>query len=172
MLEKIESVLRQEKFEIKKDFTFGTVYADMFAFRIGRNFIFPQRDYFFVHNIDSRRIDAALVSKLHKEARDYVSSLFKMPKALRFTVPNIASIFYSEESIHGEIMKIAEQNTRSIVGGEIHQVFAIDYKSGRFYSQGTNTVRASVEGASVKMKLNKIDPQNRAYNIVKKLMNG
>lgn len=170
MLEKIELALREEKFETKKDFTFGTVYADLFAFRKGKNFVFPQRDYFFIHNIDSRKIDAVLVSKLHEEARDYVNSLYKMPKALRFTVPNIVSVFYSEEAIHGETIKVAEQNTRSIIGGEIQQVFAVDFKLKKIYSQGTNTVRVRVDGASVRMKFNKIDPQNRAYYIINKLL--
>lgn len=171
MIEKIESLLKSEKFEIKKDFNFGTVYSDLFAQRNGKNFVFPQRDYFFFHDIDKRKLDINMIMRLHKSARDYVNGLYKIPKALRFTVPNIASIFYSKEFISGEIMNLAEQNTRSGVGGEIHQIFAIDFKAGRFYSQGTNTVRAMAEGASVKMKFDKIDPQNRAYYIIEKLTN-
>ena len=170
MLENIESVLKQEKFETKNDFAFGTVYADLFAFRKGKNFVFPQRDYFFFHDIDKRRLDVNLITKLHKEARDYVNGLYKIPKVLRFTVPNIASVFYSNEFITGEIINLAEQNTRSGIGGEIQQIFAIDFKAGRFYSQGINTVRAMAEGASVKMKFNKIDPQNRAYYLIERIL--
>lgn len=170
MLEKIETLLRNEHFETKKDFSFGTLFSELYAHRKGKNFVFPQRDYFFFHDIDKRKLDFNLVTKLHKEARDYVNGIYKMPKALRFTVPNIASIFYSNELISGEIMNLAEQNTRSGVGGEIHQIFAIDFKLRKFYSQGTNTVRAMYEGASVKMKFNKIDPQNRAYYIVERII--
>lgn len=170
MSEKIESILKQEGFEVKRDYSFRTVYADIFAHRKGKNFVFPQRDYFFFHDIDKRKIDLASVSKLHQEARDYVNSLYRMPKALRFTVPNISSVFYSSEFIPGDIIELAYKNTRSAIGGEIQQIFAIDFKSGRFYSQGTNTVRANAEGVSVKMKFNKIDPQNRAYYIVEKII--
>jgi len=170
MIDNIEKLLRGEQFETKKDYGFGTVYADLYAYRKGRNFVFPQRDYFFIHDIDKRKIDIVLVNKLHQEARDFVNGLYRMPKALRFTVPNIASVFYSAEFITGDIIELAQKNTRSAIGGEIQQIFAIDFKSGRFYSQGTNTVRAMTEGVSVKMKFNKIDPQNRAFYIVEKIM--
>lgn len=170
MSEKIELILKQEDFETKKDFSFRTVYADFYAHRKGKNFIFPQRDYFFFHDIDRRRVDLNLVIRLHQEAREFVNSLYKLPKALRFTVPNIASVFYSYEFIPGEIIEHAQKNTRSAIGGEIQQVFAVDFKSGRFYSQGTNTVRVMAEGASVRMKFNKIDPQNRAFYIVEKII--
>lgn len=170
MTDKIEFALRSEQFEIKRDFSFGTMYADLFGHRKGKNFVFPQRDYFFFHDIDKRKLDLNLVTKLHKEAREYVNGLYKMPKALRFTVPNIASIFFSQEFVPGEIINLASQNTRSAIGGEIQQIFAIDFKAKRIYSQGTNTVRARVEGVSVKMKFNKIDPQNRVYYIIEKLI--
>jgi hypothetical protein len=170
MIDRIEAFLRNEKFETKKDFSFGTVYTDLYAFRKGRNFVFPQRDYFFFHDLDKRKLDLKMVMKLHEEARGYVNGMYKMPKILRFTVPNIASVFYSVDFIPGDIIELAYKDTRSGIGGEIQQIFAIDFKSGRFYSQGTNMVRARYEGASVKMKFNKIDPQNRAYNIVKRLI--
>lgn len=170
MIKRVEFVLIQEGFEVKRDYGFRTVHADLFAHRKGKNFVFPQRDYFFLHDIDRRKIDLSMVMKLHQEARDYVNSLYKMPKAMRFTVPNIASVFYSSDFIPGDIIELAFKNTRSAIGGEIQQIFAIDFKSGRFYSQGTNTVRAMAEGVSVKMKFNKIDPQNRAYYIVDKII--
>ncbi|MBI5401809.1 MAG: hypothetical protein HY959_00260 [Ignavibacteriae bacterium] len=170
MTNKIEFILKQEDFETKRDYSFRAVYVDLFAHRKGKNFVFPRRDYFFFHDIDKRKIDLNLVIRLHREARDFVNSLYKMPKALRFTVPNIASVFYSQEFVTGDIIEFAQRNTRSVIGGEIQQIFAIDFKSGRFYSQGTNTVRVMAEGASVKMKFNKIDPQNRAFYIVEKIV--
>jgi len=170
MTEKIDLLLRQEGFESKRDYNFGTVFADLYANRKGRTFIFPRRDYIFFHDIDKRQINLELASKLHQEARDYVNSFYKMPKAMRFTVPNISTVFYSSEFITGEIMEFAQKNTRSAIGGEIQQVFAIDFKAKRFYSQGTNTVTGRSGGVNVKIKFNAIDPQNRSYDIIKKII--
>jgi hypothetical protein len=170
MLDNVESVLRNENFGIKKDFSFGTVYCDLYADRKGRTFVFPRRDYFFFHDIDRRKINLSLASILHQEARDYVNSMFKMPKALRFTVPNISSVFYSLDFIPGEIMELAQKNTRSAIGGEIQQIFAIDFKAKRFYSQGTNTVTGRSGSVNIKMKFNAIDPQNRAYEIISRIL--
>ncbi len=170
MKEKIRTLLLKENFEIKENFPFTAFYSDIFAFRRGRNFVFPQRDYFFFHDIDGRNIDAGLARTLHEEARKYVNSGYKMPKALRFTVPNIASVFYSNGKISGEMIELASKSTRSAIGGEIQQIFFVDSDRKIFYSQGTNTVRAMVEGVSVRMKFNKIDPQNRAYYIIENLL--
>jgi len=170
MKEKIRALLSKENFEIKENFSFTAYYSDVFAFRKGRNFVFPQRDYFFFHDIDGRKIDAGLAGTLHEEARKHVNSGYKMPKAFRFTVPNIASVFYSEGNISNEMIELASKNTRSVIGGEIQQIFFIDTGRKIFYSQGTNTVRAMVEGVSVRMKFSKIDPQNRAYYIIENLL--
>ncbi len=170
MTEKFETILAAEGFEITRGFNSGALFADIYAFRKGRNFVFPQRDFFFFHDADARKIDALSAAKLHDAARNFADAMFSMPRALRFTVPNIASVFYSENGIPQGIKELAEKNTRSIIGGEIHQIFALDIKERKFYSQGTHTVRTYGGPMPMKMKFNKIDPQNRAYYIIEKLL--
>lgn len=169
MIDKLESTLRAENFELMRDFIFGAYCADLYAFRKGRNFIFPQRDFFFFHDIDRRNIDAAAAAMIHEEAREYVNGKFRLPKALRFTVPNIASVFYSAENIKPDMIELAEKKTRSVTGGEIHQIFIIDTNSGYFYSQGLHTARGRSGGVTVNMQLKAIDPQNRAYYLMKRI---
>lgn len=172
MLEKIKTLLSaiDSGFILTDNKQFGSFYADLYAFRKGRNFVFPQRDYFFFHDADKRNLNAELAERIHNAAREFVNSSYKMPKAMRFTVPNITSVFISEKGLEQSLIELASKWTRTIVGGEIHQVIAIDLKSRTYYSQGAHTVRAMVEGVSVKMKFAKIDPQNRSQNLIKSLM--
>lgn len=157
-------------FQVKQNFVFGKGSADIYAFRKGRNFVFPQRDYLFFHDIEKRNIDVRSAESLHEAARTFVNSEYKLPKAMRLTVPNITSVFYADKVTDSELIKLANEWTRSIIGGEIHQVIVIDTASKTFYSQGAHTVRAVVEGIAVKMTFDKIDPQNRAQHLIEKLI--
>lgn len=157
-------------FQIKQDFILGRESADIYAFRKGRNFVFPQRDYFFFHDVEKRNLGVRSAEKLHDAARTFVNCEYKLPKAMRFTVPNITSVFFANKVTDNELIRLASNWTRSIIGGEIHQIIVIDVSSKTFYSQGAHTVRAVVEGVAVKMTFDKIDPQNRAQYIIKNLL--
>lgn len=156
-------------FQIKQDFVFGGGSADIYAFRKGRNFVFPQRDYLFFHDIEKRNLNVRSAEKLHEAARTFVNSEYKLPKAMRLTVPNITSVFFADKVKDNELIRLASNWTRSVIGGEIHQIIVIDVSSKTFYSQGVHTVRAVVEGVAVKMTFDKIDPQNRAQNLIERL---
>ncbi len=172
MIEKIKSFIAtlDSDFQMTDNLQFGGFYADLYAFRKGRNFVFAQRDYFFFHDIEKRGINADIAERLHSAAREYVNSDYKIPKAMRLTVPNITSVFFSATGVDSGLIQLASKWTRSAIGGEIHQVIAVDFKSRTFYSQGTHTVRASVQGVEVSMEFKKIDPQNRAQYLVKSLL--
>jgi hypothetical protein len=156
-------------FQIKQDFVFGHDSADIYAFRKGRNFVFPQRDYLFFHDIEKRNLDVHSAEKLHEAARAFVNSEYKLPKAMRLTVPNITSVFFANKVTDNDLVRLASNWTRSVIGGEIHQIIVIDVSTKTFYSQGVHTVRAVVEGVAVKMTFDKIDPQNRAQNLIERL---
>ena len=156
-------------FQVKQDFVFGQSSADIYAFRKGRNFVFPQRDYLFFHDAEKRKLDVYAAEKLHADARAFVNGEYKLPKAMRLTVPNITSVFFADKVKDGNLIQLASNWTRSAIGGEIHQVIVIDVSSKTFYSQGTHTVRAVVEGVAVQMTFDKIDPQNRAQNLIERL---
>ncbi len=157
-------------FQTKQNYSFGYEFADLYAFRKGRNFVFPQRDYFFFHDIEKRKITAELAEKLHNGARAFVNSDYKLPKAMRLTVPNITSVFYSDKSVDNELVQLGSKWTRSMIGGEIHQIIFVDLRSKTIYSQGTHTVKAAVQGVIVNIKFNKIDPQNRSIYLIEKLI--
>jgi hypothetical protein len=157
-------------FQVKQDFIFNQSTADVYAFRKGRNFVFPQRDYFFFHDAEKRNIDIHLAEKLHNDARAFVNSEYKLPKAMRLTVPNITSVIYADKIKDDNLIQLASKWTRSVIGGEIHQIIVADLSSKTFYSQGTHTVRAVVQGVAVNVKFNKIDPQNRAHYLIGQLI--
>jgi len=157
-------------FVIKRDFPFCHETANVYAFRKGRNFFIPQRDYLFFHDIKNRNINTEYAEKLHDAARDFVNKEYRVPKALRLTVPNITSVFYSETGVNDSFINLASKWTRSVIGGEIHQIIVVYFGSKTFYSQGVNKVRTSLEGVSVNVKFNKIDPQNRAHYLIERIV--
>jgi hypothetical protein len=166
MIDKIKSFLNTNEFTVTENFSAGVLSADIYAFRKGLNFVFPQRDYLFFHDIEKRNLDVHSAEKLHEAARAFVNSEYKLPKAMRLTVPNITSVFFANKVTDKSLISLAS----SAIGGEIHQIIVIDVSSKTFYSQGTHTVRAVVQGVAVKMKFNTIDPQNRAHYIIKNLV--
>lgn len=169
MIDKIKSFLNTNEFTVTENFSAGVLSADIYAFRKGRNFVFPQRDYLFFHDIEKRNLDVRSAEKLHEAARAFVNSEYKLPKAMRLTVPNITSVFFADKVKDGNLIQLASNWTRSAIGGEIHQVIVLDVSSKTFYSQGAHTVRAVVQGVEVKLTFDKIDPQNRAQNLIERL---
>jgi hypothetical protein len=157
-------------FDIKRGFPFNHEIADVYAFRKGRNFIIPQRDYLFFHDIKNRNINVEIAETLHNAARGFVNKEYRVPKALRLTVPNITSVFYSETGVDDNFINLASKWTRSIIGGEIHQIIVVSFGTKTFYSQGVNKVRASVDGISVNVKFKKIDPQNRVHYLIEQIV--
>lgn len=157
--------------EIEENKNFNGIKTDLFIFRKGKNFVFPQRDYFFIYNIGSEEISKNAVSEKHEAARNFVNAIYKMPKALRFSVPNICSVFIGSNGFSEDVINLAEYNTRSVIGGEIHTIYLIDLMNKVFYGQGINRVPFVVDGVrtGLKLEFKKIDPQNRAFYFVQEL---
>jgi len=172
MIDKIKNTITiiDSGFQTTENKEFKGFYADLYAFRKGRNFVFAQRDYFFFHDVDKRKINTDMAEKLHSAAREFVNSEYKVPKAMRLTVPNITSVFVLDSFVDSRLIELASKWTRSAIGGEIHQIIAVDFRSRTYYSQGTHTVQANVEGFTVSVKFKKIDPQNRAQYLIKSIL--
>ncbi len=165
----VESAYKNIETTLNKSFN-GTT-ADLYIFRKGKNFVFPQRDYFFIYDTGNETISKKSVEEKHEAARNFINSMYKMPKALRFSVPNICSIFIGFNGFSEEVINLAEYNTRSVIGGEIHTIYLIDIKNKVFFGQGINRVPFVVDGVTTGLKLEfkKIDPQNRAFYFVQEI---
>ena len=157
--------------EIEENKNFNGTIADLYIFRKGKNFLFPQRDYFFIYDIGGEEITKNAMSEKHEAARNFVNAMYKMPKALRFSVPNICSVFIGSKGFSEDVINLAEYNTRTVIGGEIHTIYLIDLMNKVFYGQGINRVPFVVDGirTGLKLEFKKIDPQNRAFYFVQEL---
>lgn len=172
---KIKEVLQGEGFAIEenKSFEKQDLTVDIYGYREGRNaLVFAFKDFFFINDFDKGESSMDRFENLHEKARKYANSKYKMPKALRFSAPNIATIAISENGFSSEMIEKVQKNTRSFVGGEIHGMFLIDLKTKQMFSQGINLILVPGEAKLVlghRKEFKKIDPQNRAFYIVKKL---
>lgn len=173
--DQINQVLSSEGFSIEahKNFKKDNLQVDLYGYREGKNaLVFSYKDFFFIHDFDEGENSMDRLEIAHEKARSVGNSHYKMPKALRFSAPNIATIAVSENGFSNEMIEKVQKNTRSIVGGEIHGMYLIDIKNKQMFSQGVNLMLVPGEAKLVlghKKEFKKIDPQNRAYYIIKKL---
>lgn len=146
--------------------------ADLYVKREGKSMmVLKYRDYFFVHDVASVG-SVEKLTELHEKARKVVNKEYKVPKALRMTVPNIATIVVSETGFSPEMIDTVQKNTRSIVGGEYHAMYLIDLKEKQMYSQGIHLQYVPGEARLIwgsRKEFKKIDPQNRMHYLIKEI---
>lgn len=167
-----QQILRENGFVVTPNSMLPEVdlRADIFALKKGRTaLVLPFADYLFIHDFDQRTNTLDVLHDLHEKARRYVNAQYKMPKALRLSVPNIATIAISSGGFD-ELMKAkVQEKTRSIIGGEFHAMFLIDLQIKAMYSQGVSLTYVPGEARLIwgsRKQFKKIDPQNRAYYTV------
>ncbi len=146
-------------FLVEKNFSNDLLKAELFAYR---RFNMMGRDYYFVHAGDAQILNENTCSKLHLDARNYVNSLYKMPRALRFVVPNIVSVFFSSNGFEEAALQLALQQKRPWQGGEVHDIFFVDLESQTLYGPDIHSVR--VDGGNYSFK--KVDPTNRSRGLM------
>jgi hypothetical protein len=168
-----EHILAEKGLETatSKSFSKNDLAVDLYAKREGKSLLFlTYRDYFFVHDYDAIGGGPEKMLSLHEKAREVVNAEYKMPKALRMTVPNIATILVSENGFSEDMIEAVKKNTRSFVGGEYHAMYLIDLKNKQFYSQGIHLMYIPGEAKLVfghRKEFKKIDPQNRMHHLIK-----
>ncbi len=161
----IEEILKRtdKPFVVEQNKQFDMSKADLYAFRKAG---MMGRDYVFIHDFSEQQIiDISMVFSLHEAARSYVNSFYKMPKILRFKVPNIVSFFMSSKGFSTEIILYANKNSKTVAGGEVHSVYLIDMESEKIYGQGKSSV--NVDG--IKFEFKNIDPQNRSFRLASEI---
>ncbi len=162
-----EEFFASKAFQCEKDKSFPefAFTADLYAFARGRSlgFLFPYEDHFFFQILNAAGSNSPEnISKLHDGARKYVNARFRLPRAMRYKVPNIVTVAISETSFPPESIRLALKKTPDIVGGERHSIFLLDLLQKKIISQGTEA--QYVEGFPV--QFNKVSPINRAYHLI------
>lgn len=123
----------------------------------------PCTDHLFVHDFSPEGSSASF-EELHEQAREYVESTFRLPRALRYHIPNTVSIGVSVEGFSAEDIAFAQKNKlRSpLVGGEKNSTYLIDVVGRRYYSQGIETT----PGRYGSYVVTTVNPTNRTYEMI------
>lgn len=167
MLDKIDKILKEQKkpFEIEVNKQVENYICDLYAYR---KFNLIAKDYFYIINLDKSDLDIQQMNDIHESNRKHANSFFKLPKALRGAIPNILTLFLTTKEIKLELISWVKENTRTLIGGEFHQIIIANLNQHSFYSQGQSYTY--MKGAKHHFK--KADPQNRSYYLVYELING
>jgi hypothetical protein len=142
------------------------VPARLFAVKRGHSLgiFLPYTDYLFVHEFDETETrDVTRLRALHEQARDYAGSQMRVPKALRYRVPNAVTMAVSETGFSEEMLAYAKESKLKLgVGGERHSVYLLDLAGRRLVSQGLEATPGRY-GATTDTSVN---PTNRVFRML------
>lgn len=146
---------------------------DFVAVKRGSNFMLMRYvDFFFVKQC-STPLSWDKVSRFHEQAKVLANRSFKLPKALRLTVPNINSVLITSFEPSKEIQAFLPVVKNSIFGGEQDSIFIVDKTVGVLYSSGREQTKITGEARMVwgnKKEFATINGRNRAHNLIESLM--
>lgn len=152
---KIEQNWSNQEYDLK---------ADLFA-EAKKNI---SRDFYFVHSGENLSVEK--VKKVHEKSRKYANSFYKMPKFFRLGYPTINTVIVAP-SFSQEIIDLAMKSTRTMMGGEYHQIFLINPEKQAIHCQGISKtwVAGTPSSKHTKVTFKKIDPQNRGFFTIYKI---
>jgi len=123
----------------------------------------PYTDYIFVHECSADTSSAEL-ARLHEEARAIADSYFRLPRVLRYRIPNTVTVGVSEDGYSADAIAFAETSTlRSpLIGGEKDSKYLFDVANRALYSQGLEATPGRYGSSNVLMT----NPTNRTYKMM------
>jgi len=142
------------------------VPARLFATKRGHSLgiFLPYTDFVFVHDLDEAEArDLPRLRALHEQAREYASSRMRVPRALRYRVPNIITIAMSESGFGDDVIAYAKAPAEvSPLGGERHAVYLLDIAAKRLVGSGLMVTHGRY-GAQTTTSVN---PTNRVFRML------
>jgi len=131
--------------------------------------IFPYEDYFFFHT--NKEIESDLLRQ-HESDRILVNEAYRLPRAMRWTVPNIVSLFLFDHEVPTSLHSLTKLPVKDGWGGEIHQISLVDTKNKIVYTSDDQIHYINVQGISFRSRLpERVDPTIRANELLKAMMN-
>ncbi|PQJ80369.1 hypothetical protein [Polaribacter porphyrae] len=141
------------------------------AKKTGSNFIFLKyTDYYFVTLEENLSIEK--INKCHKKSKENANKDFKLPKALRFSVPNINSVFITENNISKEVISCVRKRNIDIVGGQQESIFILDKSNYQLHSAGKELSHVSGRAKLIwgnKKEFTSLNGRNRSFYLMDKL---
>lgn len=147
----------------------STVPAALHATKRTRNMgpFFPCTDYVFVHRLVGGASHTPL-EQLHAQARTFAEEHFRLPRVLRYHIPNTVSIGVSDSGFTAEDLAFAQSSKLDspLVGGQKHSTYLFDVVAREMYSQGLEATPGRY-GSSV---VSRVNPTNRTYDFMSALL--
>ncbi len=129
----------------------------------------PYTDFIFLHDLDRPLPSSARrFEEQHQRNRAEGEGHMKMPRPLRYRVPNIVTVGVTSHSVGDEMKSVAlePRNLRANTG-EKNSVYLVDLSAGRFYSQGLEVDRFSLHGGQWSPNVN---PSNRVARMLARVL--
>jgi len=147
----------------------STVRASVYATKRTRNMgpFFPCTDFVFIHRLASEGTHAPL-ERLHSQARVFAEEQFRLPRVLRYHIPNTVSIGVSDSGFTAEDLAFARSNKLEspLIGGQKHSTYLFDVAAREMHSQGLE-VTPGRYGARV---VSRVNPTNRTFDLMNEIL--
>ena len=128
----------------------------------------PYVDYVSFHDAQSEALsDESAVLRAHEADRQQAGRSFRLPRLLRYTVPNVVTVVVTGPGGPGELAACARRPRprRDWRGGETHSLCVLDVERGRLYSQGLEATGTRYGGVTT----TSVNPTNRVTRLLEEL---
>lgn len=97
----------------------------------------PWTDFIFIVDIDAERLtDTAALDVYHEGVRAFGEGHMRVPRALRYRVPNSVTFGVTAGPLSEEMIAYARASRHKVNSGEKNAVYLLDLSSGTLHSQG------------------------------------
>ena len=125
----------------------------------------PYTDFIFLHDLDDGIApNAHEFEEQHQRNRAEGEGHMKVPRPLRYRVPNTVTVGVTTGSASDELIAVATQQRKLRANtGEKNSVYVVDLSAGTFHSQGLEVDRFSRYGGEWSPSVN---PSNRVARLL------
>lgn len=97
----------------------------------------PYTDFIFVHDLDSAGLESGVaLDALHEEHRAYGEGQMRVPRPLRYRVPNTVTIGISVRALPADMREVATRSRHAVNSGEKNSVYLVDLTDRQVWAQG------------------------------------
>lgn len=125
----------------------------------------PYTDFIFLHDLDDGyALNARGFEEQHQRNRAEGEGHMKVPRPLRYRVPNSVTVGMTARPASDEMVAVAVEGRKLRANtGEKNSVYLVDLSAGKFYSQGLEVDRFSRYGGEWSSSVN---PSNRVARML------
>ncbi|KAF0209511.1 MAG: hypothetical protein Q8S43_08890 [Actinomycetota bacterium] len=164
-IERIKAFLGDRGYAISE----SPIGTSVLAIKHGHSFgpFLPYTDFFFIHDLSTMRAPTTFEA-LHGQARLAAEAQYRLPRALRYHIPNTVSIGVSVGGLSAETIEFAQRDKRdnTYIGGEKNSTYLFDVETQQLYSQGIEITPARY-GARV---VTTVNPTNRTHELMEEIL--